>query len=243
MPAAGRRANDVPPKAPTPLAPLVGNMWMPAWAVRPGSYTALRGVALAMPLWLLLHSRNQDFFKPCYASREDLGITLGIGMAKVSRQLGQLRKVGLLFEVERGVEPKTKRHRPPARWALDPFTDQLWREKMEAAIVRVAEEDGHDGRWLCRAVTAFEAFARQSRFLIVAIRDDMPFPPRKPRRRRKKKRISAPNRSRATVQHEPRGDVFTRGGGRRRSERNKVYQGQVKRTNNGGTVPDGTTLE
>ena len=94
MPAARRRANDVPPKAPTPLAPLVGNMWMPVWAVRPGSYTALRGVALTMPLWLLLHSRNQDFFKPCYASREDLGMTLGIGRAKVSRQLGQLRKVG-----------------------------------------------------------------------------------------------------------------------------------------------------
>ena len=99
MPAARRRANDVQPKAPTPLAPLVGNMWMPVWAVRPGSYTALRGVALTMPLWTLLHSSNQDFFKPCYASREDLGMTLGIGRAKVSRQLGQLRKVGLLFEV------------------------------------------------------------------------------------------------------------------------------------------------
>ncbi len=85
VPAARRRANDVPPKAPTPLAPLVGNMWMPVWAVRPGSYTALRGVALTMPLWTLLHSRNQDFFKPCYASREDLGMTLGIGRAKVSR--------------------------------------------------------------------------------------------------------------------------------------------------------------
>ena len=205
MPAARRRANDVPPKAPTPLAPLVGNMCMPVWAVRPGSYTALRGVALTMPLWILLHSRNQNFFKPCYASREDLGITLGIGRAKVSRQLGQLRKVGLLFEVKRGVEPKTKRHRPPARWALDPFTDQLWSEKVEAALVRVAEQDGHDGRWLRRAVTALEAFARRSRFLMAAIRDDMPFPPRKPRRHRKKKR------SRATVQNEPRGDVFTRG--------------------------------
>ena len=148
-------------------------------------------------------------------------MTPGIGRAKVSRQLGQLRKVGLLFEVKRGVEPKTKRHRPPARWALDPFTDQLWSEKVEAALVRVAEEDGHDGRWLRRATTSLEAFARRSRFLMAAIRDDMPFPPTKPRRRRKKKR------SRATVQNEPRGDGFTRGG-RKRSERNKVYQGQVK---------------
>ena len=72
---------------------------MPVWAVRPGSYTALRGVALTMPLWLLLHSRSGYFFWPCYASREDLGMTPGIGRAKVSRQLGQLRQVGLLFEV------------------------------------------------------------------------------------------------------------------------------------------------
>ena len=203
MPAARRRANDVQPRAPTPLAPLVGNMWMPVWAVRPGSYTALRGVALTMPLWLLLHSRNQDFFKPCYASREDLGMTPGIGRAKVSRQL---KKVGLLFEVKRGVEPKTRRHRPPARWALDPFTDDRWSEKVEAVLVLVAEEDGHDGRWLRRATTSLEAFARRSRFLMPTLRDDMPFPPRKPRKRRMKKR------SRATVQNEPRGDVFTRGG-------------------------------
>ena len=96
MPAARRRANDVPPKAPTPLAPLVGNMWMPVWAVRPGSYTALRGVALTMPMWLLLHSRSGYFFWPCYASREDLGMTHGIGSAEVSRQS---RKIRLLFEV------------------------------------------------------------------------------------------------------------------------------------------------
>ena len=51
---------------------------------------------LTMPLWLLLHSRSGDFFRPCYASREDLGMTIGIGRAKVSRQL---KKVGLLFEV------------------------------------------------------------------------------------------------------------------------------------------------
>lgn len=96
MSAARRRANDVQPKAPTPLAPLVGNMWMPAWAVRPGSYTALRGVALTMPLWLLLHSRSGYFFWPCYASRENLGMTPSIGRTKVSRQS---KKIGLLFEV------------------------------------------------------------------------------------------------------------------------------------------------
>ena len=69
---------------------------MPAWAVRPGAYTALRGVALTMPMWLLLHSRSGDVFWPCYASREDLGMTHGIGSAEVSRQS---RKIRLLFEV------------------------------------------------------------------------------------------------------------------------------------------------
>ena len=39
---------------------------------------------LTVPMWLLLHSRSGDFFRPCYASRE------------VSHQL---RQVGLLFEV------------------------------------------------------------------------------------------------------------------------------------------------
>jgi hypothetical protein len=46
--------------------------------------------------------------------------------------------------------------------------------------VSVSEEDGHDGRWLCRAVTALEAFARQSRFIMAAIHDDMPSPPTQP---------------------------------------------------------------
>ena len=54
---------------------------------------------LTVLMWLLLHSRSGYFFWPCYASREDLGMTPGIGRAKVSRQLGQLRQVGLLFEV------------------------------------------------------------------------------------------------------------------------------------------------
>ena len=51
---------------------------------------------LTVPLWLLLHSRSGYFFWPCYASREDLGMTLGIGSAEVSRQP---RKIRLLFEV------------------------------------------------------------------------------------------------------------------------------------------------
>ena len=33
-----------------PLAPLVGNMWVPVWAVRPGSYSAPADVAATMPL-------------------------------------------------------------------------------------------------------------------------------------------------------------------------------------------------
>ena len=53
-------------------------------------------------------------------------------------------------------------------------------QMQSGVLVSVAEEDGHDGRWLCRAVTALEAFALRSRFLMAAIRDDMPFPPMKP---------------------------------------------------------------
>ena len=122
-----------------------------------------------MALWLLLHSRNSDFWKPCYASREQLGATLGTSRSTVSRQLKALRETYVLFEVKRGIEPKSRRHRPPARWALDPFAADLWRGKVEEALVRVAEEDGQDGRWLHRALTSLDAFERRSRRLMARI--------------------------------------------------------------------------
>ena len=186
-----------------PLIALVGNLWVPVWAVRPGSYKALAGVANVMPLWLALHSRNSDYYKPCYASRETLGATIGVSRNTVGRQLKRLRGAGLLFVVERPPDGKTHRRRPPARWALDPFAAEVWREEVEAALARVAEDDGHDGRWFTRAVTALDAFDRRSRLLAARIAEDMPTKPR--RRRRKKKGREATDRD------GPGGGIYTTG--------------------------------
>ena len=53
-----------------------------------------------------LHSRNGDAWKPCYHTREQLGATIGMSRAKVSRQLKRLREASLLFEVDRGQDPR-----------------------------------------------------------------------------------------------------------------------------------------
>ena len=102
--------HELPPRL---LEPLVGNIWVPVWAVRPGSYGAVKPVAGEMPLWLLLHSRNGDYWQASYHTREQLGVTLDMSRTTVSRQLAQLRKHSLVFEVGRGTERKTRRHRPP----------------------------------------------------------------------------------------------------------------------------------
>jgi hypothetical protein len=166
---------------PRPLAATVGNLWVPNWAIRPGSYDAVERIAKAMPLWLAIHSRNDDCWKPCYASREQLGATVGTSRATVGRQLAALKKNWLLFDVDRDMDRKSRRHRPPARWALDPFAADIWRPKVEEALARVAEDDGHDGRWYMRAVTSLDAFDRRSRLLALRIGESMPFAP-KPRR-------------------------------------------------------------
>jgi hypothetical protein len=64
------------PDDPRPLEPLVGNLWVPQWALRPGSYKALRGLTEEMPLWLLILSRDPSWRRPCYATLEQLGATL-----------------------------------------------------------------------------------------------------------------------------------------------------------------------
>jgi len=168
-------------------------MWLPAWAVRPGAYKALQEVADAMPLYLALHSRCGDFWLPCYASREQLGATIGITRRTVDRKLQALAKVGLLFEVDRGKVPATKRQRPKARWALNPFKVEKWRPKVEARLHRMRQEDSRDGRWLHNAVTALDAFERRSKALRRRIEEDMPSGmverQRQNERRRMKKRL------------------------------------------------------
>jgi hypothetical protein len=162
------------PDAPDPLGPLVGNLWVPVWAVRPGSYAALRKMTAAVPLWLALHSRNGDYATPAYASRDTLGATVGMSRATVSRRLGELRKAALLFEVDCGKDRATREHRPPARWALDPFAADRWRPKVEASLKRIHQQDRQNGRWLHRAMTSLDSFERRSRALRTRIEADMP---------------------------------------------------------------------
>lgn len=197
-----------------PLPPLTGNLWVPVWAVRPGAYGSVAHLAVDMPLWLLLHSRNTDYSRPCYASRESLGVSIGISRAKVSRQLASLRKAHLVFRVERGVDRRTKQHLPPARWALDPFAVDLWRPEVEVVLAKIAEEDGHDGRWYTRAVTSLDAFERRSRLLALKIAEDMPVKPKQNRRRKKTKKGKkkrAATQIEPSTQNEPQGEVFTTG--------------------------------
>lgn len=185
--------------------PLTGNLWVPVWAVRPGSYRALVGLENAMPLWLAIHSRCTDYHLPCYASRETLGATIGKSRNTVGRQLDRIKKAALLFEVKRPPDRKTQRRRPPARWALDPFAPDVWREEVEKALHRVAEDDGHDGRWLQRALTSLDSFDRRSRLLGARIAEDMLIVP-KPRKRRRKKEGAG-----ARDQNGPGGGIYTTG--------------------------------
>lgn len=169
------------------MEPLVGNMWVPAWAIRPGSFRALAGVTGEMALWLLLHSRNADYWRPSYATREQLGATVGIGVRTVSRKLDALRKAALLFEVQRGLEPKSQRNRPPARWALDPMTIERWAPKVEEKLVQIAEEDGQGSGWLRWAQCELAKFRNRSERLAALIREDLPIR-KTPRKRNKSKR-------------------------------------------------------
>jgi len=182
-----------------PLHPLVGNLWVPAWAIRPGAYEVLEGVTAEMPLWLLLHSRNADYFHPCYASREQLGKTIGVSRSTITKQLKALRDVGLLWELDRGMEPKSRQHRPPARWALDPFNAEMWYPKVEAVLARIAEEDGQNSRWLARARASLDTFNRRSCFLANEIGASMPL---KPRRKKASKRPRRKTSRRPKTSHE-----------------------------------------
>jgi hypothetical protein len=193
-----------------PLPAVTGNMWVPVWAIRPGAYEAVDHLASEMPLWLALHSRNADYWRPCYASREALGATIGVSSRTVTRHLRALRDAWLVFEVERGMDRKSRQHRPPARWALDPFTAEMWREKVEGVLAAVAEEDGQDGRWVHNAVQSLDAFERRSRLLALRIAEDMPIQPKRKRSKKpKKKRAASQNVPRR--QNGPRGDVSTTG--------------------------------
>jgi hypothetical protein len=223
-----------PPRA-LPLEPLVGNEWKPVWQTRPGSYEALSGkidgipIPHTMPVWSLINSRNADLWRPCYATRAQLGATLALSERTITRHLSVLRKVGLLFEVPRGVEPKTRRNRPPARWALDPFKIARWRpaqdpEKkpspLETAIARMAEEDGRSTAFVRGTIRELDKFAQRSEHLGMLIQRDMPTSrrtlgrkPRKSSRSKKKQRRSPLLAPGANLAHEGSGFTTTETGG------------------------------
>ncbi len=185
-------------------------MWIPVWTIRPCSYEALAGVPGEMQLWQLLHSRNADYWRPCYANREQLGATIGLSARTISRQLSALAKVGLLFEVLRGREPKTLRNRPPARWALDPLEIERWTPKVEAAIARVAEEDGQGTGWVKWALVELAKFRKRSERLAALISRDMPAS--KPRKRRYGRKRSVRKELHRRTSFLARGDNLAREG-------------------------------
>ena len=161
-------------------------MYVPCWALRPGAYSVLEGLAAEMPLWLLLHSFNADHWKPCYHTRDQLGATIGVSPRTISRRLTALSKAALLLEINRGLEPKSRCHRPPARWALDPFKPDKWRPKVEAALAKVAEDDGQSSYWLDHARRTLERFEVRSHALRNRIGEDM-LPNLRPKRHKRRK--------------------------------------------------------
>lgn len=208
-----RRPRQPDPDA-KPMPALTGNMWVPVWAIRPGSYGALSHVAGDMSLWLLLHSYTAAHkHRACYVSREVLGATLGTSRATTARSLTRLADAHLLWTVERAIDNRSRRHRPPARYALDPFAAKVWREEVEADLARIAEEDGYDGRWLHNAVTSLDAFDRRSRGLRNALAEDMPVVPKDRRSRKKPKKKRAMTQNEPTTQKDPGGEVLYQGKG------------------------------
>jgi hypothetical protein len=194
-----------------PLTPLAGRQFFPAWLHRLGSYKALAHLSpTSLYLWGTIHSFNLDFWKPCYTSWDQLAATLKVNRKTIRPHLEALSRTGLLFELDRGTEPKSRRKRAVARWALDPFYADQWRPKVDEVLARIAEDDGHDGRWYHNAVQALDAFERRSRILRAKIADDMLVDPRPPRKRKKSR---ARSKKRTEVQKpDPRG-VFYHGGG------------------------------
>jgi hypothetical protein len=140
----------------------------------------------------------------------------------VGRQLKALRRAHLLFELDRGIDRHTQRRRAKARWALDPFASEIWRPVVEECLERIAEEDGHDGRWYQRAVSALDAFDRRNRGMRNRIGEDMAIPPDQQKKRRRKGRKqsqgakSAPGRKMRLE-----GRCFTRGVEAKPSENGK----------------------
>lgn len=201
----GRRKPSV-----LPLHPLVGPLkYVPSWAFRPGSFEALAAVAGEMQLWLAIYSRsaeNKAYSVPCIASREQLARTLCVSVRTISTQIKKLSKAALLFELNRGVEPKSRRNRPPARWALDPLDPAAWRQNVEKQIDELMFMDGQSTYWRRRALASLDSFERRSAGLANRILADVPDEiaesHRKRKSRKQKRRRNAESARGAKSAHE-----------------------------------------
>jgi hypothetical protein len=165
---------------------LSGNLWVPHWTQRPGSYTALIPVADCMPLWGAIHTWTGDYFKPCLYGEKEIGLAIGWQRGRVRRHTERLEKAALLFCLKRGKKMGSNELRPLARWALDPFTIERWRPKVEETFADMAEECGLGTRWYRNAITSLDAFERRSWSMMAKVRDDMVAPPLPKRKRRRK---------------------------------------------------------
>ena len=143
-----------PAPPPGRMMALSGNLYVPHWTTRPGSYSALVSVADCMMLWKCIHSWNRDYFKPCFYSETQLGKTIGCSRGPVHRNLLRLEKASLLFSVRRGRKDASNELRPAARWALDPFNIEEWRPRVEEMLGPIAEGCGLGTRWYRNAITS-----------------------------------------------------------------------------------------
>lgn len=155
------------------LPALDGNQCVPGWTVRPGAFGAVRDLSDAMSLWQVIYSRTGNSFQPCIQRVGQLAATIGISRSTASRKLAALRNSGFVFELARGRNPETQSHRPPARWALDPFAMNHWRPRVEQEIRKLARLDRQSSAWESHARTALDQFCRVSTRLRVDLSADM----------------------------------------------------------------------
>jgi hypothetical protein len=162
------------PETGAPLPPMIGDLAVPPWAIRPGAFPRLAKYAPLMPLWLAIYSRSGDFHLPCYASRESLAATIGRSRSEVARQLKKLEKCDLMFSLDRGYDRVRNRQRPPARWALNPLSADGWCEKIPAVIERIAADDRQGGGWKDLAIKSFGFYQARVKKLANDVVLDLP---------------------------------------------------------------------
>lgn len=173
---------------PLPLPPLYGyTPRVPSFLFRPGSYRVLKTIsATEALLWGTIYSRQVDrrpYANPCIQTRAQLAATINVGERSIYTYIGNLKRVGLLFEVNRGRERGELRERNPARWALNPLEVEKWRPKLESQIAELAEHDGRSAGWFANQIRRLDLFQARSELLGSRLLVDCGISPTKPRRK------------------------------------------------------------